>query len=190
MREADLKRVVRTKLEKEHADDCSTRIVEEMGIWSSTVRIDVAVINGELTGFELKSARDNLNRLPSQESMYSRVFDRMTIVTAENHLSGCLERMPEWWGVTIASLKGSEDGEIRLEQYRTGSFNPAIDAVCLSRLLWKQEARDCLERYNLAIGYRSKSVGIMQERLANELSLDVLRNEVRSAIKQRNKPSR
>lgn len=185
MREADLKRVVRAELEHEHAGDSSTRIVEEMGIWSSTVRIDIAVVNGELAGFELKSARDNLHRLPAQEQMYSRVFDRMTIITAEKHLAGCLRQIPDWWGVTIATVRDCEDISIQLDQYRSARANPKIDCLYLSRLLWKQEVLECLERHDLAVGYRSKPVAVLQDRLAREVPLDLLRHEVRSAIKQR-----
>jgi hypothetical protein len=38
--------------------DLDTRVVEEMGIWAGSVRVDIAVINGEFHGFELKSDRD------------------------------------------------------------------------------------------------------------------------------------
>ena len=79
MRDLDVRTAVRAQLVAAHADDDNTRIVEEMGIWSGSVRVDVAVINGELAGWELKSARDNLRRLPQQAELYSQVFDRMTI---------------------------------------------------------------------------------------------------------------
>ena len=55
MRDIDVRRAVRKKLGEQYAHDPDTRIVEEMGIWSGTVRIDIAIINGELNGFELKS---------------------------------------------------------------------------------------------------------------------------------------
>ncbi len=62
----------------DHECDHDTKVVQEMGVWNGTVRIDIAVINGELGGFELKSDSDNLLRLPAQAELYSRVFDRMT----------------------------------------------------------------------------------------------------------------
>jgi hypothetical protein len=68
-----------------------------MGIWSGSVRIDVAVINGELTGYELKSDRDTLERLPLQAELYSRVFDRLILVVGKRHAKKAIEHIPEWW---------------------------------------------------------------------------------------------
>ena len=51
MRDADIRKAVRTMLDAQHVGDDDTRIVEEMGVWSGSVRVDIAVINGELHGF-------------------------------------------------------------------------------------------------------------------------------------------
>ena len=66
MRDIDVRQAVKSYLKALHEDDPATRIVEEMGIWAGSVRIDIAVINGELSGFELKSDSDTLQRLPLQ----------------------------------------------------------------------------------------------------------------------------
>jgi hypothetical protein len=60
MRDRDVRAALLRRLSSDYADDADTRIVEEMGVWSGSVRIDVAVINGELSGYELKSDRDTL----------------------------------------------------------------------------------------------------------------------------------
>ena len=64
MRDRDVRQALLAHLAELHAGDPDTRIVEEMGVWCGTARIDVAVVNGELCGFELKSERDTLERLP------------------------------------------------------------------------------------------------------------------------------
>jgi hypothetical protein len=66
MRDSDVRRAVKSWLAAEYAFDDDTRIVEEMGVWSGSVRIDIAIINGSLSGYELKSDRDTLDRLPHQ----------------------------------------------------------------------------------------------------------------------------
>jgi len=66
MRDSDVRRAVKASLGAEYAHDADTRMVEEMGVWSGSVRIDIAIINGALTGYELKSDRDTLERLPRQ----------------------------------------------------------------------------------------------------------------------------
>ena len=55
MRDRDVRCAVMAYLDRLHAGDADTRVVQEMGIWSGSVRVDIAVINGELHGFELKS---------------------------------------------------------------------------------------------------------------------------------------
>src|ERR1700712_292570 len=102
MRDFDVRSAVRQRLQALHADDPNTRIVEEMGVWSGSVRIDLAVINGELAGYELKSDRDTLERLPLQSRLYSRVFDRVTLVASGRHLDKATIRIPDWWGVVEA----------------------------------------------------------------------------------------
>ena len=56
-----------------------------MGVWSGTVRIDVAVLNGEMCGYEIKSDRDTLERLPFQIEIYSKEFDKLTLVVGRRH---------------------------------------------------------------------------------------------------------
>jgi hypothetical protein len=64
MRDSDVRGATKAWLSAEYACDQDTRIVEEMGVWSGSVRIDIAIINGHLSGYELKSDRDTLERLP------------------------------------------------------------------------------------------------------------------------------
>ncbi|WP_197480754.1 sce7726 family protein [Rhodococcus sp. EPR-157] len=64
--------------------------------------MDVAVVNGALSGFELKSARDTLRRLPKQIEIYSRVLDHAVLVVADNHLDSAMSLVPDWWGVVSA----------------------------------------------------------------------------------------
>ena len=181
MRDLDVRKAVRHRLDVLHADDDDTRVIEEMGIWSASARIDIAVVNGELCGFELKSARDNLKRLPGQEELYSQVFDRVTLVTAENHLEKSREIVPEWWGISIASM--SCQG-VELDDEREPQENPQLNPATLARLLWRDEALEALEVRNLDKGLRSKPVAILHDRLA-ELSLLDLKLEVRAALKRR-----
>jgi hypothetical protein len=49
-------------------------MLDEFGLEHGEVRVDVAVINGELHGYEIKSERDTLERLPRQVKAYSAVL--------------------------------------------------------------------------------------------------------------------
>lgn len=182
MRDLDVRTAVRRMLADAHVGDDDTRIVEEMGIWSGSVRIDVAVINGRLTGYELKSDRDTLDRLPAQAELYSRVFDEVCLVVGSRHVGKARRMIPRWWGVTVAK---SVKGEVRLEPVRDCKPNPAPDPLLVARLLWRVEALAALEALNLAQGWRSKPAPELHQRLATSLTFPELSSVVRAALKAR-----
>jgi hypothetical protein len=182
MRDSDVRRAVRTILRNRHAGDPDTLIVEEMGVWSGSVRIDIAVINGELSGFELKSDRDTLSRLPTQADIYSRVFDRIDLVVGSRHAAKAEQHIPDWWGI----LEASEDGSaVNIIQKRPGNLNPSPDPFLIAQLLWRDEVLAVLESFGLANGWRSKKVRLLHCRLAEELSLEQLKASVRCMLKKR-----
>jgi hypothetical protein len=182
MRDRDVRAAVRKRLEAEHIGDSDTLIVDEMGVWAGTVRIDLAVINGEICGYELKSDRDTLTRLPLQADIYSRVFDKVTLVVGERHLKKARDLVPKWWGVTIAVHK---NGEIDLLDDRQPKPNPAREPYLVAELLTKVEAISVLAQYGLADGWRSKRMKDIHLRLASEIPLVELSNYVRSALRTR-----
>lgn len=183
MRDLDVRVAVRSWLYEAHAGDIDTRIVEEMGVWSGSVRVDIAVINGELHGFELKSASDTLERLPAQAALYSEVFDRVTLVIAEKHARQASRIIPRWWGITLAKAAGS--GGVAIRERRQASLNPRINPLQLARLLWRPEALRLLETHGLAKGIRSKPAEALFARLAAEVPTHILQQEVRSILKAR-----
>lgn len=182
MRDQDVRNALRLLLDEQHGSDPDTTIVEEMGVWSGTVRIDVAVINGELTGFELKSERDTLNRLSDQAEVYGLVFDRIFLVTAEKHLRKAKAIIPKWWGALVVKETAGGYG---IKQARKGRRNPAPDPLIIAKLLWKEEALELLAHHGFEKGLRSKPVTQIHRQLASQLTLDNLRDGVRSALKRR-----
>nr|WP_149905725.1 sce7726 family protein [Mesorhizobium sp. SARCC-RB16n] len=182
MRDKDVRLAVRNHLEALHRDDIDTRIVEEMGVWSGSVRVDLAVINGELSGFELKSDSDTLQRLRVQADIYSRVFDQVTLVVGQRHAAKATDIIPSWWGVMVAEQ--TNDGVV-LQCDKCGSRNPSPDPDLIAGLLWKEEALIVLEEHGLADGWRSKPAKAIHQRLAGELSFSDLSDEVRRALKSR-----
>ena len=176
MHDADLRQALHRRLARQHRDDPDgTRILDEFGICGQ-VRVDVAVVNGALTGYELKSARDTLKRLPRQADYYSRVLDYAHIVVADTHAAHALQMVPSWWGCTIAAT--GADGRVELAVRRAGRENPGIDPDALALLLWRGEALAALEDRGLDRGYRSKTRLQITRRLAEALPLDELRGLV------------
>ena len=182
MRDRDVRDAMLSRLWRWHEGDPDTRVIQEMGIWSGTVRIDIAVINGEMSGFELKSDSDTLTRLPAQAELYSRVFDRMTLVVGERHAEKSKAIVPSWWGVTVAR---QEHKKVTLTCRRKSQRNPSQDAFLVAQLLWREEALRVLDSYALAKGWRSKTARAIHERLASVLPLETLNHEVRTVLKSR-----
>lgn len=182
MRDIHIRTAMLNKLRGSHSDQANVKIVQEMGVWAGTVRVDIAVLNGEMAGYELKSDSDTLVRLPLQAEIYSRVFDRMTLVVGDRHFGKAAEIVPKWWGI----VKAVEcmDG-IKLRQARPSLKNRAQEPYLIAELLRKDEALLILEQFGLAVGWRSKKVRAIHERLSEELPLRVLRNKVRETLKAR-----
>ena len=76
----DIRPALYTMLRQSHAGEAQTVFIQELGICQGLARIDIAVVNKVLHGYEIKSDRDSLRRLPSQVEMYSKVVDKATIV--------------------------------------------------------------------------------------------------------------
>lgn len=183
MRDIDVREALWRQLSLEHPSERGrTWIVEELGIFGE-VRVDVAVLNGMMIGYEIKSDRDTLKRLPKQVEWYSKVLDRAHIVVAENHLRDALEVIPDWWGCTVAT--SGKNGVVHLSDEREGRQNFGVDGKTLALLLWRTEALAALEERGLDRGYRSKTRGAMAQRLAEALSLKELRDLVRETLKFR-----
>ena len=182
MLDGDLRDALRTRLQAEHgASSRSTLIVDELGL-CGTARVDVAVVDTALTGYELKSERDKLDRLPNQVATYGRVLDYAYLVVARKHLAAARQILPQWWGILVAH---AEDDSVVLAHQRKARRNTQVDAHAVAQLLWRSEALDLLTRYQLDFGHRGKPRHALWEQLATRLELDTLKVEVRQTLKVR-----
>jgi hypothetical protein len=145
-------------------------------------RVDVAVINGKLEGFEIKSDRDRLDRLPRQAKAYGRVFDRMTIVCCERHVQAASGSVPAWWGVEVAR---SGTGRTQIARVRPARANPGVEASAVVQLLWRDETLNELEKLDQADGLRSKPRRVLWDALAAALPPKTLKAVVRERLRLR-----
>jgi hypothetical protein len=183
MRDRDVRQALTEILKAAHDGDPETIIRQEVGLEHGQVFVDVAVINGELHGYELKSERDTLERLPHQARAYSAVLDRATLVVGANHFEEALSIIPSWWGVERAVA--GPVGAVQLEQVRPAGTNPQQQPLSVAKLLWRDEALAVLESLGAAKGLRSKPRKALYERLVQIMPLVELRAEVRRRLKAR-----
>jgi len=135
-----LRQWVHNKFELKHDDI----LINELGFSNkdplSTVdysfRADLALANGRLVGFEIKSQKDNLKRWLSQMTAYTNVFDEIWLCSHGKHLYQALEMTEKHIGV----LAVDDSGSITVIRY--AEKNTKSNFYDLSGLLWKDELLD------------------------------------------------
>jgi hypothetical protein len=183
LRDSDIRLRLDAMLREVHSHESdSTLIRHEVGLCAAERRIDVAVINGEFTGYEIKSDEDTLRRLAGQVQAYGRVLDRAILVTTKRHLQAAIEELPAWWGIMLAT---ETDGEIAISYVRCSSTNVQQDSFSLAQQLWRDEALEELQMRGRAGGLGKKARYYVWLALAEAVSIDELRQIVRNRVKAR-----
>lgn len=164
------------------SDDPSTRIVEEFCILGGKVRVDVGAINGQLHGYEIKSAADNLDRLPRQQKYYNKIFDRITLVADEKHVVEAVKIVPPFWGLIAA--RSTPDGVV-LNEIWPARQNFEVDANALVQLLWRDEVMSVLRVNGISRGLYKKPRKFLWKVLTSRLELPAIQSSVRNCLKYR-----
>ena len=180
--DAEIRSALRTHLEQRWASCPGTVLIEELGLCRGQVRVDLAVVNGTLHGYEIKSDRDRLHRLPSQVEVYGRVMDRATVVVGGKHLGDVVRILPPWWGVLRAFGTG---GRVSIEPVRPSQPNPGRAPRALAELLWRDQALALLETRQAADGVRSKPRPVIWDRLCEVFDVGEIAEAVRGQLKSR-----
>jgi hypothetical protein len=183
MNDIDIRSALKLKFAHCYGHDPETLLLEELGLRHGAIRVDLALVNGQLHGFELKSDRDRLDRLPRQSATYNKVFDRMTLVVGQRHADRAVRMIPEWWGVELA--RKNANGAIEFTTSRGALENPAPDPLSIAKLLWREEALGVLIELGQAKGLFSKPRAHIHSRLAEVCEIQLLRFRVRDRLRNR-----
>ena len=167
-------------LKKAHKKDKKVRIIEELGVKHGAARVDIAVINGIMHGYEIKSDKDTLQRLPEQMNAFNLVFDQLTLVVGKNHLYDAINILPDWWGIMIAKI--DINGSVIFNHIREGESNKEQDSISLARLLWREEALRILKEKGEAKGFYSKPRESIYKKLSTIFDQKTLGEKVRETI--------
>lgn len=143
----------------------------------------MAVVNGAINGYEIKSESDTLMRLPKQCEIYSQVFDTVTILSASKYVDDIVDIVPSWWGIIKTEMDC--DGILHFMWIRSAQKNPEINPFALVQLLWREEALGILKEKGLQRGYLSKPKIKIWTALAEEIPLQELQDAVRAKLKER-----
>ena len=183
MRDGEIRGALMERLAEEHAGDARTRIWPEMSLSLGEARVDVGVVNGSLAGFEIKSARDRLTRLPSQRQVYERSLDYVTMVTEVRWADVVVEHIPPWWGLLVARPGGHST--VVFDEVRVPARNIAVDPLAVAQLLWRDEAAGVVK----ARGIREQTSRLTRwdlwDLLVEHLTVDELGAVVRDHLRAR-----
>ena len=183
MLDRDIRKSLKNVRFREHFDDPDTIVVDELGLRHGISRVDIAVVNGFLHGYEIKSDSDTLQRLSNQVSIYSKVLDYATIVVGEKHASKAREQVPGWWGIQVVYL--TESGTLEFKDDRSHWENPEIDPVALAELLWRPEVVEILKARDVSGKTLRKPRAYLYRFLSEMVTLKELRDLVRQQLKIR-----
>lgn len=175
--DADIRSALHAKRLRRAKSHPDTLVIDELGLAHAQSRIDVAVINGHIHGYEIKSAKDNLDRFAAQIAIYRQTLQKLTLVAAPKHVAGVMSYAPEWCGVIAAEL-GSRGG-INFQVLRNAAANPEIDPFMMAHLLWRDEVIELLDR----AGYAPKDLRRPRKQLYEMLCEVMTLREIAASIR-------
>jgi len=157
--------------------------MDELGLNHGACRADIAVVNGKLIGYEIKSETDSLLRLKNQIVAYDEIFDSIFIITSEKHLPNVIRRVPKHWGIFL--YKKNRQGDIQFYVQRKSRLNPRVNALSVARLLWKTEAAEILQKLDASPKLLRSPRCELYNYLSQNVPLKKLKRIVRTQLKRR-----
>lgn len=175
MRETQIKKALADHLISQQSAQRHS-FLEEVRLHGGEVRADLVHVE-QMHCFEIKSEADSLGRLITQGSRYTLVFDRVTLVLAERHVAKATGMLPPWWGVLMLDAATGQ-----FVSLREAGVNVSHRADSLASVLTKDEALHILEDAGAVRGWRSKSLYLIQQQIAQKFPMDELKQHLRSAL--------
>lgn len=177
MRDAQVRQAFHGSVLRDANECTDTIVIDELGLKNGIVRADIAVFNGKMIGYEIKTDRDTLKRLPAQVMAYNEVFDKAFIITTRKWLEPVKEIIPSWWGIYEIIDAGDS---YSFKCLRNGTRNKNQSPFTIAQLLWKAEALDLaatLLQTNLKPSFTKKKIyqAICERCTQKQLSKKVLR---------------
>ncbi len=176
--DVEIRAALHSKRLKADHESSESFVIDELGVEHGSKRIDIAVFNGCLHGYEIKSSQDTLERLPEQVSKFSKCMEKLTIVTAANHLENIEKIIPEWCGLVLVE-KGKRGG-IKFKTIRKPTLNPEVEFRVVAHFLWRGEALSELKK----LGAPSFSMKGPRIKLYEELRSYLTLSELYTIVKK------
>ncbi len=181
--ELEVRIALKNRYLRHYHDRDDVLVIDELGLVHARVRVDLAVFNGHLHGYEIKSARDTLDRLPHQLEIYSNALQKLTLVVASRHLEAATAIAPGWCGLT--EIVQGPRGGITLTNLRRARVNPELDPFMLAHLLWHPEAQELLRLRGASNAELKEPRKQLYRMLAEEVPVRELAPAIKAAMASR-----
>ncbi|MBB5191192.1 hypothetical protein HNQ50_001915 [Silvimonas terrae] len=157
-------------------------LINEMVVANWSRRVDLAVANGKLHAFEIKSDVDTLRRLDGQLATYLQTFDKVTVVTTEKHATQIASMIPNNVELWVASASNQKISLKVVKRGRTDKVS-GHDALCSH--LTKAEIFTLLKKNGISSKLYQKKESLIQ---ASEIiSVNLVRKHLLDCLKNRYK---
>ncbi len=179
--EREIKQAVVDHLFRKNTLKCGV-IINELPVANWSRRADLAVANGKLQAFEIKSDLDSLRRLDGQIALFATRFDKVVLVTTSRFLTRALNRLPPYVEIWEAS-RGRDGIDLRIA--RRGHMREIKSHHILASYLQKSELRSLVKSAGIDTAPDISRDEL--ETIVNRLPLNRLRKFVLDRLKQRYK---
>ena len=179
----DIRHALHSRLQKQYYVKDDHLVVDELSLEHGRNRVDIAVFDSCIHGYEIKSSKDNLLRLQNQLSQYSKSLQKVTFVVAENHFKDVMISTPEWCGLILVT-KGPRGG-VSFRSMRRAKLNPNVDFFSLAHILWRSEAIDLLYQYGVTERLEYKTRKELYKQLNQVMTVQQLALEIKTKLLKR-----
>lgn len=183
MNDTQIREGLHRKVLWRHHRNKKTLVLDELGLRHGLNRADVAVVNGHLIGYEIKSDEDSLHRLEEQVVAYTAVFDWVSVVIGTRHEDSIEAAVPACWGIILSN--SGQRGAVHFTTLRPAKRNTMVDPTAIAHLLWRNEAVSLLADMGSEPQVLRKGRAVLYEHLVERLSLRELQGHVRACLKSR-----
>ena len=186
MDEGQVKAAVLTRVREATGRRRKPIVTAEFTLGSSGVRADLAVFAETSIGFEIKTAKDTLRRLPGQMAAYARYFDHAVAIVAPCHVPNIVPHALHggslWTYDEDGILQPLVEGQVNAvaaealidlmtqAERRRGDFREAVAAryESTSRQFWAAVSRRSIGSADLPLLSRFTEARTQARRLASE----------------------
>lgn len=142
-------------------------------------RVDLLTIGTELHAIEIKSSRDNLDRLGQQLDDYRTHFERVSIYCTAKHLNKVRDVVPKSVGIVVLDETDRSFSVIQTSQVRR-----RVTKESWAKFLYTDDLRRLL-RANGYLGNRRAPIEELRKKLIDISSAEQIRSYALEALYQR-----